>query len=411
MVMLTWIVADSQTTAHALRQVLMRLGHDCPLEQVVSTDLAALAMTPQPSRVQLVVVAFSSDVSRVLGTIRQIRALAAAPLIVIGPRDPNLILEAIHSGADDFIDETKPVDEELATSLQRQFAARGLSAPDGSLIVVASASGGSGRSQIAVNLSIAIARLRSRACLVDLDLTGGVCAPMLNLKPRHTILDLAQHPDRLDRNTLEKSLLVHPSGVSLLPASEDSLVAKRVDGAFFERVVRSARTIFPAVIVDFPQLSDVELLQPLVAHSLTLALVMRLDFNSVRNAGRALAHLERLGIDRQKVQVVANRYGQANEVPLKKVEQALSVRIVHRVPEDPETVNRAINAGTPFAIQAPHTPVAQAIDTLANVLTPCTDRPVAQRSAAENALASEPRSQLQSLLPKFRIGSLLSRLA
>ena len=48
-----------------------------------------------------------------------------------------------------------------------------------------------------------------------------------------------------------------------------------------------------------------------------LALMVRLNFPSVRNARRLLDQLESMGVARQKVQVVVSRYGEAKQLALR----------------------------------------------------------------------------------------------
>ena len=84
-----------------------------------------------------------------------------------------------------------------------------------------------------------------------------------------------------------------------------------------------------------------------------ILLVLRLDFASLRNARRTLEHLERLGIDRDRVRLVVNRYGQPKEVPFAKAEEALGLKIFHYVPDDPKSVNRANNNGVPVVTREP----------------------------------------------------------
>jgi pilus assembly protein CpaE len=94
-------------------------------------------------------------------------------------------------------------------------------------------------------------------------------------------------------------------------------------------------------------------------------LVLRLDFTSLRNCRRTLDHLEQLGVDRDRVRLVVNRYGQPKEVPAAKAEEALGLKIAHFVPDDPRTVNRANNNGVPLILEAPSARVSKSVVKLA----------------------------------------------
>jgi Flp pilus assembly CpaE family ATPase len=55
----------------------------------------------------------------------------------------------------------------------------------------------------------------------------------------------------------------------------------------------------------------------------------------------------------EKVHLVVNRYGQAQEVSAAKAEEALGQAIAHYLPEDAKAINRANNHGVSVVIEAP----------------------------------------------------------
>ena len=122
--------------------------------------------------------------------------------------------------------------------------------------------------------------------------------------------------------------------------------------------------MFPYVVIDLDHTFAPEQVQAL-RQADVVVLVLRLDFTSLRNARRALDYLEQLGIDKDRVRVVVNRYGQAKEVPAGKAEEALGVKIAHYVPEDAETVNRANNNGVPVVRDSPSAQVSRSLTNLA----------------------------------------------
>jgi pilus assembly protein CpaE len=96
-----------------------------------------------------------------------------------------------------------------------------------------------------------------------------------------------------------------------------------------------------------------------------ILVVLRLDFASLRNARRAIEHVERLGVQRDRIRLVVNRYGQPKEVPYSKAEEALGMKIFHYVPDDPRSINRANNNGVPVVLEAPRAAVSRSVTKLA----------------------------------------------
>ena len=156
----------------------------------------------------------------------------------------------------------------------------------------------------------------------------------------------------------------HDSGVHLLapPAQLVDVAQVRPDGVAL--AVTLARASFPYVVADMDHSFREEQLGVL-AKADTVLVVFRLDFASLRNVRRTLEHLERREVDREKIRLVVNRYGQAQEVPPGKAEDALGMKIAHYVPEDAKAINRANNNGVPVVIEAPSSKVARSLVQLA----------------------------------------------
>jgi pilus assembly protein CpaE len=78
-----------------------------------------------------------------------------------------------------------------------------------------------------------------------------------------------------------------------------------------------------------------------------------------------LEHLADIGIDRERVRLVVNRYGQPKELPASSAEQALGVKVLHYIPDDPKTINRANNKGIPVVLESPKARVSRSITQIA----------------------------------------------
>lgn len=400
------ILSDDSATGDKLRQVLGRAGHECPAEHVLSLENAASTLALQSDGAAAVVIALRQSSAAALRLLQQIRVLTNGVIIAVGPKDAELILYSVRCGVDDYVDENR-LEDELPRAIARQAAARVAPTQEGQLTLIAAGGGGCGRSQIATNLSVLLARSLGKSALVELDTVSGNCASMLSLKPRHTVLDLCRHADKFDRKTLDKTLVAHECGVNLLAGPLELARPDALRPEFMERLVRELRTMFPRVIVDFQDLWNAELLRKLAALSAQVLLVTRLDFNSVCNTGRALDHLDRLGVDRQRVKIVVNRYGEPGDVSARKIEQTLAIKIEHLLPDDPQTVHRSVNSGIPYVIDAPASALSKALNLLAVSLSgaPAQASTVAQLD--KSALADQAGRQ-PARLPDFR--SLWSRM-
>jgi pilus assembly protein CpaE len=205
-----------------------------------------------------------------------------------------------------------------------------------------------------------LARDHKRCGLLDLKPGRGDLAALLDLKPTFTLADLCLNLERLDRAMFERVLAQHPSGVHLLGSPQVFGGTRVVTPKGVTQALNLASRLFPYVVVDLEDCFHEE--QVVVLHrAAVVLLIIRLDFTSLRNARRILDHLQELEIPAAQVRLVANRYGQANELPQDEAEAALGVRISHCVPEDPKTINGANNTGIPAVLKAPSAKVSQSI--------------------------------------------------
>jgi pilus assembly protein CpaE len=357
-----FIVSDHEPTSTKVREVLLREGLDCPASDVLSLDLAAQKLGG--AQADVVVVVLSPAVDKSLAVLRQLSGAVQARLLVLGPAsEPKLILQALRDGAAQYLDESDPA-AELVAAIKRLRAETGAAVETGRLIAVLAPSGGSGSSTLAANVAAVLAHKHSGCALIDLKLETGDLASLLDLKPTHTLADLCQNLARLDRVMFEHSLVRHKCGVRLLAPPRSLSDIGHVTPEGVRQSLTLARLLFPYVVLDLDHSFREEQLLGLREADVIL-LVLRLDFTCVRNGRRALDHLARLGIDKKRVQVVVNRYGQPKEVPAAKAEEALGVKIQHYIPDDPKTVNRANNNGVPVVLEAPSAAVSKNVTKMA----------------------------------------------
>ena len=128
-----------------------------------------------------------------------------------------------------------------------------------------------------------------------------------------------------------------------------------------------SRVRFPYVVADLESNFGEEQAEALWQSDLVV-LVLRLDYTSVRNTRRVLDGFIELGIGVDHVVLAANGCGQRRQLRLRQAEEALGMKIAHRIPSDPARVNRAINRGVPVALYYPAAKVSRSIATLATRL-------------------------------------------
>jgi len=234
----------------------------------------------------------------------------------------------------------------------------------GRIVTVFSTKGGVGKSVLATNLSVALAKeLGKRTVLVDLDLQFGDVSVMLQIPPERTIYDAVQVFDRLDPEMLRGFLVRHESGLETLLAPVQPEEAEYITTARIAQVLGMLSQLFEFVVVDTPAaLSEVVLTA--LEQSDSILAVATMDVPSVKNTKVSLQKLHQLGMDGDMVHLVLNRADSKVWLEPHEIEKAISDRIVARIPSD-RLVPRAVNKGVPVVTDAPRSAVARSIIALA----------------------------------------------
>jgi pilus assembly protein CpaE len=299
---------------------------------------------------------------------------AEMSVVLVATPSNDLWRAAVRAGVRDIVD-PHLVDVELEPALERavEWTARlgragGSSAPppaptSGRVIVVVSPKGGSGKTMVASNVAAALARDAGGAvALVDLDVQFGDAAYALGLVPEHTIGQLAAAP-ALDATTLKVFLTRHePSGAYVLCGAESPDEGESVTDEIACRVVELLARDVAYVVVDTPAGLDERTLAVLDLAT-DVVLVSSLDVSSIRNLGKEIDALERVGLLPPSRHFVLNRADARVGIEPSDVEAALGMRIDSAIPSS-RAIPFSMNQGRPIVLEEPGSPAARELAAL-----------------------------------------------
>ena len=276
----------------------------------------------------------------------------AAVFAIAAATEPELILQAMRAGANEFF--TWPPPQETFYGAIRRTAGRRDQAqgsrPTSSTLAFFGAKGGAGTTTVAVNCAVELARLTKRAtCIVDLKRGLGEVALFLGIRPRFTLLDAIDNLHRLDRAFLRELVTKHKSGVDLIAGSEHFDRPGAGDAGALEELFPVLARNYEYIVVDAG--SDLNLSSQAGLYAAdTLFLVANPDVACVRNAQRLIDRVRQLGACGERVRLLLNRAAEPFPIPPKQIETAVGHPIYHTFPSDYGTVSTALNSGVPLAL-------------------------------------------------------------
>lgn len=213
------------------------------------------------------------------------------------------------------------------------------------VITLFSGKGGVGKSLIAVNLAVALARNQKKVAIVDLDLMFGDVASLFNLRPKETIYHVVQEIDRLDGESIRPFLMEATEGVKVLSAPVRPEHSEIITGKHVEKILRLLKESFDYVIVDTPAF----LTDPVLAldSSDFIFLVNTLNVPVLRHNKTVLDLMESLNFPVQNIRMLLNRSDLDTGIMSKDVKIALGMEPYRILPED-SSVELSINRGEPL---------------------------------------------------------------
>lgn len=240
--------------------------------------------------------------------------------------------------------------------------------PHGRMTTVFSTKGGAGKSVIATNVAVSLARQSDRpVVLVDADLQFGDVSVMLKLAPQRTVVDAVGALDKLDAGMLRSLLVEHEqSGLLVLSAPLEPAFADQIEAKQLIEIIDLLRSMASHVVVDTPaHFNDVVL--ALIEESDDVLLVAGLDIPSIKNVRIGLQTLRLLNTPMHKIRLVLNRANSKVKLDVSEVERTLQVQAQSRIPSD-VAVPQSVNKGEPIVSDAPRSGPAKAIEALVSTL-------------------------------------------
>jgi pilus assembly protein CpaE len=352
------------------------------------------------------------DMDGITATTEITSRLPSVGVIMMSVQDePDMLRRAMLAGAREFL--AKPFSlEELITAVrhvsrlaqqsQRPVVAVSTNgtaprAPEtgmGKVIAVVGNKGGVGRSVIATNVAMAIRQLTNKqVALVDASLSFGDVGVMMNVAKSKTFSDITVQPHLLDRELLEDILVTHSSGIRLLlapstPQESETVSVEHIRAA----VLILSKTVDYVVIDTRPGFDDTML--ALMDQSDTLLVVLAMEMTTIKDTRQFLEIAELLGYPDEKILLVLNRFNNFSGIPVGDIAENLKREIEYKIPDDPASVLRSVNEGSPLVSNQPDNRFSAEILRLTSTLV--------QEHLEEKEASSKNGNRSNSLVFKLR---------
>jgi pilus assembly protein CpaE len=358
------VVGVARTGKEAI-QLSQDLNPDVVLMDINMPDMdgitATEAIRAKLPAVQVVILSVQGDQNYM----RRAMLAGARDFLTKPPMGDELISAIRRAGAMAQTERSKSVQVQIAPIPGNASSIMGYGVPKGKIVTIYSPKGGTGCTTLAVNLALTLNNEDTRVALVDGNLQFGDVAVFINEQGKNTIIDLAPRAEELDPEIVEEVMLKHAaSGLHVLAAPSRPEYAEKVSSSQFAKVLEYLRQMYAYVIVDTAALlTDVTL--SAIDVSDLIVLVTTQDIPSIKNCRLFLDLLQTLGIERDRVLFVMNRYDKRINITPDRVAENLKQEVASVIPLDEQTATKAVNRGVPFVLESKNQPAARGVFSLA----------------------------------------------
>jgi pilus assembly protein CpaE len=344
-------------------RVTAREGSQAALTDVGDAELVILDRVERPA-----------DAADICRRIRSTPELAGLLILAIAQTDEaDERIRLLEAGADDVM--AKPIDvDELEARVDglvtrsgrsRQLTSDVAPAPTiqrGRVIAFYSPKGGAGTTSIAVNVALASAELvRGARALIDLDLQWGDVAAHLDLRPSHSVTDLARDTFALhDRATMESYASEDPSGLWVFAGPGRPEVESPLRAEEIASLLNGIRAAYEIAFVDAGSELDERTLTVL-EHADRIVIPVVPEIPALRAVHSLLDALARLDGVSDRAVFVLNHLAQHEALSTGDIERTFGARPALELPYDPVVYHKAANEGEPVVRGAAAAPAAAAL--------------------------------------------------
>ncbi len=342
--------------------------------------------------------------------IQKLAAESASTMVIViaNTSEMEFVRQAMLTGAQGFLlkpfdlpELHKSIQQVHQLSLQRRAALAGArqgldSAFDGQAkahtIAVFSPKGGAGATTLAVNLAVALhQQTGSPVLLVDADLRTADVDIFLSIFSKHSVYDLINLNQKLDKEVLEQVVTKHASGITVLRGEPQLQLDIAVGPGQMSNLIEGLSAVWPGFVVintsDGLDRWTVEVLD-----ESDVVLVVAKPELPVLRATRNFLDLADATADQDgKWQLVMTSYQGQKMLRTADIEASIHYPIKATIAEDIAVVSTSINRGTPLMVSHRKSAIARDVISLAKQLADSNSRASETRTADGRRSAAQPK--------------------
>ena len=358
------IIFEKEETSQEIIKSYLAEIPDITIEKIF-TEYPAGVKYAKENKPKLAIFAMTSDKTASFKMIKRLADFGINVLVLSEDYTTANIIQTLRYGAKDFV--SKPIiKNEFIQSVKKCLAEEVRTMKKSQIISVYSNKGGVGKTVVATNLAVELARLtREKVLLIDLNLPIGDVTTFLDVKPSVNICEIAN--ERAVENVKGACRQYKNSSLYVLAEPPYMEQSKMLTASQVVKLFDAVRDLFAYIVIDMGTNIDKANIT-ILEESDVILLVTVVNLPLIRNCQRCLALFANYNIPADKTKILINRYLDNDEITTEDVEKALNKKVYWKIPNNYYTIMSSINKGIPVSDVNENSNITESFSQLASTL-------------------------------------------
>lgn len=352
------VVTDNETRFNELSEALKSAGTSVWLHW--NTDL--LAQLVGSLGTDIVFIDFIGDNAERAAELTRSLLVVYPRLWVVGfshRADSALILEAMRSGARDFIELQSPMDSLRTVKSILEQSPTLPAQPTGRMFTLLGARPGVGTTTAALHLSLLLKQEYlpdQPVLLLDFGYPSGDAALYLDTKVAFNFCDAVRSLRRFDQALLNTAFAHHKSGLAIMSLPQNLAELRDITPTDAMTMLSLLKSYFKVIVVDLGGFAGLDLILYALGISDQVELVCEQSLASVYSSRQLLVNLRERGFDTARLGLLIGKHDSRIDLAPSQIAQNLQIRLDGSLPQRTDKMIACANIGKPLLEVAPKDP-------------------------------------------------------
>lgn len=211
------------------------------------------------------------------------------------------------------------------------------------IVSIHGAKGGVGKTNIAVNTAVALAKKGLKVIGVDFDIENGNFANVLHMIGEKDLKDVTKG----NFNFTESAFDQHPSGLYILPGLKIPAEAEIISAEVAERIISRLAKLFDVIVIDTGSL-EIDPMLIAMQVSTKAYFITTCDMTIIAKTYDMVEDAKIMGIDMNKIKIIVNMIGKNLNARSTYISDYIHLPILAEVPYDSEVISTVNNGQVPI---------------------------------------------------------------